>query len=289
MIAFLALVAGAGLVGASPLFVRASEIGPAATAFHRAFLALPPLLFFLALERRRVRRPPSPIGPAERRGMALAGFLFAGDLTFWHLAILGTTVANATLFATLAPIWVSLGLFLFFGVRFAPRYLVGVGLAVGGGGLLVLDSLALRPENLVGDIHGVITGAFLGAYMMAVARLRGRGLSTLTIMTVGTLATALFLLPVALALEDTLLPASLEGWAVLVGLAWSAQALGQGLIAYSLAHLRLGFSATTMILEAVFAALFAWLLLGEALGPWQAAGGLAVLAGIALARRGERG
>ncbi|SDH23312.1 DMT family transporter [Roseospirillum parvum] len=288
LIAFLALVTGAALVGASPLFVRASEIGPAATAFHRAFLALPLLFLVLALNRARGRRPGVPrLDIKAARGMALAGMFFAGDLAFWHLAILGTTVANATLFATLAPIWVTLFLVLVVRVRLAARYLLGVGLAVAGGGLLVADSLTVRPENLVGDAHGLITGMFLGAYMLSVGRLRGRGFSTLAIMSLGTLSTALFLLPPALLLEDQLFPRSVEGWAILVGLAWSAQALGQGLVAFSLAYLPIGFSATTMILEAVFAALLAWVLLGEALGPWQAAGALAVLAGLLLARRGE--
>ena len=41
------LVLGAGLVALSPIFVRLSELGPTATAFHRAFLALPILFLWL--------------------------------------------------------------------------------------------------------------------------------------------------------------------------------------------------------------------------------------------------
>ena len=33
----------------------------------------------------------------------LAGLCFAGDLFFWHLSVMHTTVANATFFATTAP------------------------------------------------------------------------------------------------------------------------------------------------------------------------------------------
>jgi drug/metabolite transporter (DMT)-like permease len=38
------------------------------------------------------------------------------------------------------------------------------------------------------------------------------------------------------------------------------------------------------MLEVVFASLFAWLLLGEALGPFQLLGGVLILAGIACVR-----
>src|SRR3712207_8253758 len=36
----------------------------------------------------------------------LAGLVFAADLFFWHLSIINTTVANATFFATTAPLFV---------------------------------------------------------------------------------------------------------------------------------------------------------------------------------------
>jgi drug/metabolite transporter (DMT)-like permease len=43
-----------------------------------------------------------------------------------------------------------------------------------------------------------------------------------------------------------------------------------------------------MALEQQGATVFAWLILNEALGPWQALGGVIVLIGIFVARRGSR-
>jgi drug/metabolite transporter (DMT)-like permease len=43
-----------------------------------------------------------------------------------------------------------------------------------------------------------------------------------------------------------------------------------------------------MLVQPVAAAIIAWAVIGEALGPWQAAGGAIVLGGIMLARRGSR-
>ena len=99
--------------------------------------------------------------------------------------------------------------------------------------------------------------------------------------------TALALLPVTLVSGETLLPADARGWLVLVGLAWISHCAGQGLIAYSLAHLPAAFSSVSLLFQPVMAAIFAWLLLAEPLVPLQLAGGLVVLAGIYLARRGS--
>jgi drug/metabolite transporter (DMT)-like permease len=99
--------------------------------------------------------------------------------------------------------------------------------------------------------------------------------------------TAALLLPVAIASGEALLPASANGWLVLAGLAWISHCAGQGLIAYSLAHLPAAFSSVSLLFQPVMAALFAWVLLSEPLAPLQIAGGLVVLAGIYLARRGS--
>ena len=59
---------------------------------------------------------------------------------------------------------------------------------------------------------------------------------------------------------------------------------GQGLLAYALGHLSAAFSSLVIFLEALAAAFFGWAIFGETLGPWQIAGGVAILAGIWIAR-----
>jgi drug/metabolite transporter (DMT)-like permease len=75
---------------------------------------------------------------------------------------------------------------------------------------------------------------------------------------------------------------------VLVGLALISQVGGQGLITYALAHLPAAFSSVGLLLQPAIAALLAWVILSEPLGVWQALGGVIVLVGIAVARRGSR-
>ena len=87
--------------------------------------------------------------------MLLAGVFFTGDLFFWHLAILGTTVANATFLATTAPIWVALGAWLVLPEAVGRRILIGLALCILGGFALLGESYGFAPQRLIGDLYGV--------------------------------------------------------------------------------------------------------------------------------------
>jgi drug/metabolite transporter (DMT)-like permease len=285
--ALAALLLGAVLVGASPIFVRLSELGPMATAFYRPFLAIPVLMLWMAADRRQNPASRKPAGRGDYFRLLLAGAFFSGDLAFWHLSIMNTSVANATLFANFAPIFVTLGAWLLFAQGVTRQYLTGMALALAGAAVLAGKSFALAPENLLGDFFGLVTAMFLASYILAISRLRA-GFSTATTMAWCSVGTAAVLLPVALLSGEEMIAATLYGWMILVGLALLSHAAGQGAIAYALAHLPAGFSSVGLLLEPVAAALLAWVLLAEAVSLWQAAGGAVILWGIVLARKGSR-
>ena len=285
-----ALIMGALFAGASTLFVRLSDLGPVSSAFYRAFLALPVLWLAMGWETRAAASvPPRALGRGEYGLLALAGLFFAGDLFFWHLAIMNTAVANATLLATLSPVYVTAILFVLFGDRVRPLFLGGTALAVAGAGLLMGDSFAFRPDRLLGDVYGLITGLFLAGYMVTVGRLRQTaGIGTGTLMFWSTLVTAATLLPLALALEDRMLAATVFGWAMLAALALVSHVAGQGLVAFAMAHLPTAFASVGLIMEVVAAAVLGWLFLNEPLAPLQCLGAAVVVLGVVVARNGSR-
>ncbi|TMH67270.1 MAG: DMT family transporter, partial [Betaproteobacteria bacterium] len=258
-----------------------ADVGPTASAFWRVALALPLLWPLLALAPRAGAVRP------DRKMLLAAGFAFAGDLGFWHWSIQFTSVANSTLLANLASLFVTLAAWILWRQRPSALFAAGLAAALAGVGLLVHTSLQFSASALLGDALGVVTAVFYAGYILAVKDLRDRGARTLQVMAVTTTLTALFLLPAALASGETLMPQSAAGWLKLAGLAWISHCAGQGLIAYSLAHLPAAFSSVSLLFQPVMAALFAWILLSEPLVPLQMAGGVVVLAGIYLARRGS--
>jgi drug/metabolite transporter (DMT)-like permease len=279
--ALFSLFAGATFIALSPIWVRVSDVGPTASAFWRVFLAVP-LLWILFFSSKTAEKK---IVPPQWRAMLGAGIAFAGDLAFWHWSIQFTSVANSTLLANLASIFVTLAAWLLWRQRPSALFLAGLAAALVGVALLVRASLGSSPSALLGDGLGVVTAMFYAWYLLSVKGIRDRGGGTLQLMAVTTTITAVILLPVALASGEALLPGTATGWLTLLGLAWISHTAGQGLIAYALAHLPAAFSSVGLLFQPVMAALFAWALLGESLSAPQVAGGLVVLAGIMLARR----
>lgn len=279
-----ALLAGAVAIATSALFVKVSEAGPVATAFWRVALALPFLWAWSALEQGGNHRASF---IAERRLMIAAGLFFAGDLAVWHWSIVLTSVANATLLANLAPIFVTLAVWLLFRMRPTLLFLAGLATALAGVTLLIGGDFRLGGKEMLGDFLGVITAMFYAAYQLTVTRLRARA-ATSSIMAWSGLITAAALLPVALLSGEEIFPATAMGWVKLAGLALIAQVAGQSLIAYAMAHLPATFSSVGLLLQPVMAALFAWVLLGETLAALQIFGGIMVLIGIRIAHQAER-
>jgi len=278
-----ALLAGATAIATSALWVKVSEAGPVSTAFWRVALALPLLALWMALERRTA---PAADPARERRLLLITGFFFAGDLAVWHWSIVLTSVANSTLLANLAPIFVTLAAWLFFRRSPGARFLAGLALAVAGSALLIGASFSLQGTAPLGDALGVVTAMFYAGYQLAVKRAREMT-STARLMVGSGVVTAVILLPIAWFSGEQLLPATAHGWWILIGLALVSQVAGQSLIAYAMAHLPATFSSVALLFQPVMATLFAWVLFGETLTPTAIGGGVMVLIGIRIAHQAE--
>ena len=284
-LALWALFLGAVLISFSGIIVKLSELGPTATGFHRMFLSLPVFWLWMAGET-RTRRGSLPESRSDWSLLVFCGIALAADLVVWHWSLHMTSVANATLLGNTAPIFVTLAGWLLFGQRFSPLFLLGLALGILGVVLLVGVSLDKGERPFLGDLLGIMAGAFYAAYLMLVARLRGR-FSTATVMGISGVVTCVALLPVVYLSGEGLTPHSIHGWVLLFALAWLSQILGQSAITWSLAHLPTAFGVLSLLVNPVAAALFAWPLLGEAIGPIQGLGGAIVLGGIFLARQGS--
>ena len=282
-----ALLLGGVVIGFSPILVRVSELGPVATAFWRLALALLPLGIAFGRERVGAQPLPLPHRVSEHLSAAAPGVLLAADLAAWHTSLHLTSVANATLLANLAPIFVTLFSWLVLRQRIGWLFLVALMLSIIGIVILQGGRAAVGRGDIRGDAMALVAAAFYAAYIMTLGHARVR-YSTATIMLWTTVSAALCTGLLAWAIEPALLPLSFAGWMTLLALAWVSQAAGQSLIAFALAWLPATLSSLTLLIQPVVASMLAWLLLGEALTARQIAGGFIVIGGITLARRNER-
>jgi drug/metabolite transporter (DMT)-like permease len=274
-----ALFGGATGIGFAPIFVKLSETGPTATAFYRLLFALPWLWLWMGIE--QARRPGwvRPSTGADFAWLGAAGLLFTVDLSIWHWSLQFTSVADSTLITNIAPLFVTLGAWLFLGERITARFLIGMGVAIAGGVLLAGASYSVSSRHLLGDGLSLLAAVFYAGYLLLLKRLR-RSFTTPVIMAWAGLASGVGFGVVAWLSGDQMHADTARGWWVLVGLALVSHVGGQTLIAFGFGHLPASFSSVSLLWQPVVAAVAAWLVLGERVRMVQAIGALVVLMGI---------
>ena len=99
-LAFVAVVVANVMLAFGPWFVRMADTGPVAAAFWRITLAAPVIAALAIAAGGRPKR----LGAGLWSMLILGGICFAADLGSWHLGILRTTLANATLFGNSATL-----------------------------------------------------------------------------------------------------------------------------------------------------------------------------------------
>lgn len=277
--AFAALLGGNIALSLGAMLVRLADTGPVASAFWRIALALP-LLALFAWRESGGRAPP-------RRAIivtAAAGVFFALDLAAWHLGILQTKVANATLFGNSASLFLILwGIFV---ARILPRgwQALAIVLAFAGSALLMGQSYELSSDYLVGDLLSLLAGVLYTVYMILMQRVRGT-LAPWTALGISSFFSAPVLLGAALVLGEAVMP---QSWTPLILLALTSQVIGQGLIIWSLPRFSPLVIGLTLLVQPAVAAFAGWWVFGETLGPIDIFGGMMVGAALVLIRLPSR-
>ncbi|TPG52697.1 DMT family transporter [Sphingomonas glacialis] len=280
LLPLLALIVANGALAFGPWFVRLADTGPIASAFWRITLAAPVLAAAALATGWRPRSVP--------RGLwgiiALGGLCFAADLGSWHLGILRTTLANATLFSNSATLMFPLYGFLV--ARAWPTRLQGIalGLATIGAGLLMGQSYQLDPRHLVGDLLCLTAGILYTGYFILMARVRAT-MAPLPALALSTLASVLPLLLFALALGEKILPTH---WSPLIGLALVSQVIGQGMLIYALGRLPPLTVGLGLLTQPVVAGTIGWVVYGERLGMADLIGAVLVAIALVLVSRRPR-
>ena len=222
----------------------------------------------------------------------------AGAQLCYYNAVSHLSVGVALLLEYTAPVLVVAWLWGNTRRRPSNLTLAGVALAVAGI-MLVLDVFSGAQINLVGVGWGLAAAVCAACYFVMSDEVTadGSGLNSITLATagliVGTVAVALLgasgVMPLTFATHDAVVAGWTTSWVVpAIALAVIPTAIAYTLGIMGIARLRPRFASLVGLAEVLFAVLAAWALVGEAMSPTQAVGGAVVLAGLVLARQGDR-
>ena len=264
----------------SGIFYLWAEVTPSTGTVFRALFGLPLLALVAWAEQRRY-------GPLPRRSIGLAliaGVFFAGDLTFWHLAIEYVGARLATVLGNLQVLVVGVVAWLVFGERPSRSTLIAVPIVLAGVVLIsgVIGAGAYGSDPALGVVLGIATALCYSGYLLII-RLGGRDprrpAGPVAIATVATAAVAALVGVVVGDLDLTPPPASLA-WLALLGL--TSQSLGYLFISISLPRLPAIVTSLILLTQPVLTVGLSMVLLGER-SRAQLGGVALVVGGIAAA------
>jgi len=291
----LAVIGGALLIAFAPIFAVLSTrgengVGMWDAAFWRVFFGAIAMAMVFLVQRKRIL-PSSRDFQHGHAWIWLPGLAFGCDFWAWHWSFENTSVANATLLANTAILWVTLFAWLAWKERITKSFAIGGLMAGGGVILLLLSSTRREPPTggnaVLGDFLALLTALFYATYQLSMRRFRQYH-SAPVMMFWASLVAALLLLPLALIHKDPFLPGSAGMWLPLIGLGLISHAGGQGLIAYGLGGVPSGLASVTLLIQPVATAILGVWLLQQALVPWQVAGAVIVVAGLFVVLRGRK-
>jgi len=176
--------------------------------------------------------------------------------------------------------------------------LTGVALAIAGI-MLVLNVFSGAHINLIGVGWALAAAVCAACYfvMSSSVAADGDGLNSITLATAGLIVGAAAvaalgatgLIPLTFTTNEAVVAGWTTSWLVpVIALALIPTAIAYTLGIMGIARLQPRFASLVGLSEVMFAVLAAWVLLGEAVTPMQAVGGVVVLVGLALARQGDR-
>jgi len=291
--AAMVLVFGIACVSTAAVIFRQAEAPALAKAAWRLIFASAVLLP-LALVRSRAAL--AGLSVADWRRAVLAGAALALHFGLWVPSLDYTSVASSVVLVTTHPFFVGLAAPFVLGERVGRKLATGIGLAFVGTAVVVVgDSGGLSglawgggsaARAIVGDALALGGAVAAAAYFILGRQLRAR-LPLLPYVAVVYGIAAAILVGAAVAGGASLTGYPPATWGRLVLLALVPQILGHSSFNWALEHLSATFVAGAVLGEPIGGTLLAWWRLGERPPNPALAGGALILAGLAIAARGE--
>ncbi|MEH1801588.1 MAG: DMT family transporter [Nostoc sp.] len=284
IIALLALSSTAILIK-----IAVREMSAVATLFNRLWIATIIFGLWSGINQTWTQiTEDKPVLPQQRYPIKEIAFLIAVGLVHvlgrlsWTWSLTQTGAANANALGSLNPLFTTLGGWLFFNQIFGRKFIIGLILAIIGAIAVGFEDLLHSNNNFTGDAVALISSIFYAANFLLIEQISNK-FSIITILVWRCAIATSLMIPVVLIFEKQVFPVTLSGWLVVFALAAICEALGHGLIVYSLKTFSSGFISLLLLLNPVIVAILAWILFSENLSIFNLLGLTLILGGIYLA------
>ncbi|MGB3402983.1 MAG: DMT family transporter [Microcoleaceae cyanobacterium] len=294
LIPFFFLTGALLAISMAPIFMKLSfrEISANATLYNRLWIGA--VIFglwsgFNQLGTKKIEDQPSGERKPHLKDFAL---LFAASIfqllnrLFFIWSLTQTSAANATILGSLTPISTTLGAWLLFKQRFDRQFIVGLVLATVGAMGLGWQDFQQSSNSFLGDSAALIAAFLYTGTLLTLENIRDK-FSVINILLWRCVIGTLLILPLVLLFDEPIYPISLSGWLSVIALSAVCEALGHGLLVYSLNHFSAAFITVFFLLDPVIVAILAWIIFAESLSLLNLIVFTVILSGVYLAISGK--
>lgn len=277
------LVIGVLAVSTASTFIRLAqqEIASLAVAAWRLTLASVVLIPFV---NPAVRSSWRRLSRADWWLLVVSGTVLAVHFHTWITSLAMTSVAASVVLVSTNPIFVVILSRLLFKERLHAGTIAGILVAIVGSAIIGLEDFGVGTHQVLGDVLAIAGALAVAVYLLIGRRLRPRLSLVAYILPVYGFAAAI-LMALALATRTPLTGYAARNWLWLVLVALIPQVIGHSSFNWALRHVSPTYVSLAVLAEPIGSTLLAWLILGEPATLITLAGGVLILAGIALAVR----
>jgi len=218
--------------------------------------------------------------------LALAGAFLAAHFFFWITSLRHTSVVSSVVLVTTNPIFTSIASYFLFREPIPRGLMLGIALALAGGGVIYLSDAGSNPGSAYGNAMSILAAVAASCYFL-VGRTVRRDVDTLHYVLPVYGVAALILLAGVAAVGAPLFGYRTSTYMYFVLLAVIPQLIGHSIFNWALKYMTATMIAICILGEPIGATILAATLLGESIQPGQAVGGGLILLGIFLGSRGQ--
>lgn len=240
--------------------IRLCDAPPPVVAFYRLLFAFLILFPFFVIRLKKTFRL---YDFASLLNIFLMGLFFALHFFTWIESIQHTTVANAAILFSIAPILTAIGSRFFYQEKINRGVIVAMIAGVIGVLFTGVGDFSFEARYLYGDFMGILAAIFFALYFLMGKKVE-RFADFFVTMPLVFLAAGFVSLICILALSLPLSGFSTVTWGGLLSLGIFPTIIGHGLLIYSLKFFKSSTVSTLTLVEPVLAGLGAWLFYGEA-------------------------
>lgn len=270
----IALAIGVVCISIFPILVKLNLTPGVISAFYRMAIASVLILPYILLSK-KFRMPSKKMLCLS----VLCGVIFGSDVAVWNVAIQDSTATQATLLTNLSPVWVGIGAFFFLKDRPTTNFWIGTVIAILGMVLLVGVDTFVDLDFDRAFFFAILSGMLYSVYMLLSKNILTE-VDVMSFMTISVVSSSVFLGIFSFLIGEPFTGFSNMGWFVLLIQGIVCQLLAWLLISYATKHMRATRVSVSLLGQAVFASLLAWVFLDEAISLQMVIGGFILLFGI---------